>query len=58
MPRCPDAERQRVRERASGRTGTVDGYTQSAEGNWTWAVAMDDDERVWMVSDRELDRGT
>jgi len=47
-----------VRERASGRTGTVDGYTQSAEGNWTWAVAMDDDERVWMVSDRELDRGT
>jgi hypothetical protein len=45
---------QRVREQPSGRVGTVAGYTQSETGEWQWAVAMDDDHRVWMVSERDL----
>ncbi len=46
----------RVREMSSGRTGTVAGFTQSRDGDWKWAVMMDDDERVWMVSHADTEQ--
>ena len=54
----PDAPRphgQRVRERSSGRVGTIAGHSQSQAGDWNWAVHMHDDQRVWMVSHDDLD---
>jgi hypothetical protein len=40
----------RVRETSTGRLGEVVGYSQSDDGQWHWAVHMDDDDRVWTVS--------
>ena len=43
------------REISTGRNGRVAGYTKRYDGTWAWAVHIDDDERVRMVGNADLE---
>src|SRR3954452_21685144 len=45
----------RVRQVSTSRTGSLRGYSRADEGSWHWAVLINDDDRVWMLADGEME---